>query len=160
MIPVMEKEFTVNKKWITDEEMAEIVAVSEGTPGSMSVNAATFIGKRIGGFSGSFFATLGVVMPSFFIILILSLFIDVIKENAVVRYAFWGIRSGVLALIIKALILMGKQAPHNIFSYCLMGGAFAAEVFLNVNSMIIIASCGAIGVATALISKGKKDGRN
>ena len=153
MIPIMEREFASKKKWVTEDEMAEMIAISEATPGPLAINAATFIGNRVKGFPGALFSTLGVILPSFLIILGISLFIDVIKENVVVEYAFFGLRAGVLALFIRSLYLMAKKAPRNILSYCLIAGAFVAETFFGIHTMIIIATCAAIGVAAVLISK-------
>lgn len=156
MIPIMQREFAEKKKWVTEEEMTEMIAISESTPGPLAINAATFIGNRTAGFAGALFSTLGVILPSFFIILIISLFIDTIKENTVVEYAFFGLRAGVLALLIRALFIMAKNAPRNIFSYCLIAGAFASEVIFGINTVIIIASCAAVGIAAALISENRR----
>lgn len=156
MIPIMQREFSEKRKWVSEDEMTEMIAISESTPGPLAINAATFIGNRVAGFFGAFLSTLGVILPSFFIILIISLFLEVIKENIIVEYAFFGLRAGVLALFIRALYLMAKNAPRNIFSYCLIAGAFTADVVLGINTMIIIASCAAIGLAAMLISGNRR----
>ena len=138
---------------MTEDEMAEMIAISEATPGPLAINAATFIGNRVKGIKGAFFSTLGVILPSFLIILAISLFIDVIKENVIVEYAFFGLRAGVLALFIRSLYIMARKAPRNILSYCLIGGAFVAETVFGIHTMIIIGACAAIGVAAMLISR-------
>jgi hypothetical protein len=68
MLPLIEKEAVDNKKWITDNELLDVVAIAESTPGPIAINAATFIGKKVGGFIGALCATTGVVLPSFIII--------------------------------------------------------------------------------------------
>ena len=152
MIPVMQREFAEKKKWVSEEEMTEMIAISESTPGPLAINAATFIGNRTAGFAGAFFSTLGVILPSFFIILIISLFLDVIKENRIVEYAFFGLRAGVLALFIKALFIMAKNAPRNALSYCIIAGAFTAETLFGINTIIIIIASAAVGIAAMLIT--------
>ncbi|MBQ1988903.1 MAG: chromate transporter, partial [Clostridia bacterium] len=72
MIPLIQKEVVEEKKWITDDDILEIIAIAESTPGPIAINSATFVGYRVCGFWGSFFSTLGVVLPSFVIILIIS----------------------------------------------------------------------------------------
>ncbi len=152
MIPLMQKEFVENKGWISDDEMAEMIAVSESTPGPLAVNAATFIGKRMRGFTGSLFSTLGVILPSFIIILIISRFLDVFSENIYLKYVFFGLRAGVLALVIRALIIMAKKAPRNILSYCIIAGAFTAEVIFGIHTVIILIASAGIGIAAVFLS--------
>lgn len=159
MIPMMQKEFVNKKNWITNEEMSEMIAIAESTPGSLSVNAATFIGRRACGLAGAFFSTLGVILPSFIIILILSHFLNLFRDNIYLRYAFFGLRAGVLALVIKALIIMAKQAPHNAFSICLMIGAFITEAIFEVNTILVIIGCALISLAAMLISSRSKNTR-
>ena len=71
MIPLIQKETVENKKWITDDDILEIVAIAESTPGPIAINAATFVGYKVAGFWGAFFATIGMVVPSFAIILLI-----------------------------------------------------------------------------------------
>ena len=72
MIPIIQKEIVENKKWITDDDILEIIAIAESTPGPIAINSATFVGYRVAGFFGAMLATLGVVLPSFVIILLIS----------------------------------------------------------------------------------------
>ena len=102
MISLIQKETVENKKWITDDDILEIIAIAESTPGPIAINSATFVGFRVAGFWGSFFATLGMVMPSFVIISVLSRLVMQFSDIKAVQYAFFGIRAAVLALIIKA----------------------------------------------------------
>ena len=117
MIPLIQKETVEKKKWITDDDILEIIAIAESTPGPIAINSATFVGYRTAGFLGALCATLGVVLPSFLIITIISMVLREFSSYKAVKYAFFGIRAGVLALIIKALISMYKNCPNNIFSY-------------------------------------------
>ena len=148
MIPLIQRETVDNKKWISDEDILEIIAIAESTPGPIAINAATFIGYRVGGFWGAFAATIGVALPSFVIITAISFILAEFQSIRWIQYAFNGIRAGVLALIVKALWSMYRQSPKGI-----MLGAFAATAFLPVNVIFVILICAAAGIAQALIAR-------
>lgn len=158
MIPLIQRETVDNKKWINDEDMLEIIAIAESTPGPIAINAATFIGYRVGGFFGALAATVGVVLPSFVIITAISFVLAAFQNVVWIRYAFNGIRAGVLALIVKALWSMYKQSPNGIFAYLIMLGAFVVTAFLPVNVIFMILFCAAAGIVQALIV-GRRDKR-
>ena len=158
MIPLIQRETVENKKWIGDDDILEIVAIAESTPGPIAINAATFIGCRVGGFSCALAATVGVVLPSFAIITAISFVLAAFQDVLWIRYAFNGIRAGVLALIVKALWSMYRQSPKGIFAYLIMLGAFAAAAFLPVNVVFVILFCAAAGIVQALII-GRRDRR-
>ncbi|MBQ9387066.1 MAG: chromate transporter [Lachnospiraceae bacterium] len=153
MIAVFQHETVERKKWITDDDILEIVAIAESTPGPIAINAATFIGYRVGGFAGAFFGTLGVVLPSFIIIFAISFVLRQFQELQAVRYAFFGIRAGVLALLVKALWTMYKKAPHHIVSYIIMAAAFAVSAFTDIHALYIIAGCAVTGLVYSIIAE-------
>ena len=101
MIPQIKEVVIEKKKWISEEEMLDIIAIAESTPGPIAINSATYIGYKQNKILGSIFATLGVVLPSFLIIFPLSLFFDKFLENQYVAYAFVGIKACVAFLILK-----------------------------------------------------------
>ena len=153
MIPLIERETVERKKWITEDEVLEIVAIAESTPGPIAINAATFVGWRTAGIPGATAATVGVILPSFLIIIVVSFLLKKFRSNRIVSYAFAGIRAGVLALIVKALWSMFKRCPKGLFCYLIMGAAFAAAAFLPVNVIWIILLCAAFGIARAFLFK-------
>ncbi len=153
MIPLIQKEVSENKKWITNEEILDVFAISESTPGPIAINSATFIGYKVAGFWGSFFATLGVVLPSFLIISLISLILDKFQNLKAVQYAFFGIRAGVLALIVKAFWSMAKVCPKKTISYVLAALSFIFAAILKVDVLIIIIACAIIGLVTSLITE-------
>ena len=153
MIPIIEHEITEKKGWIKEDELLEVVAISETTPGPIAICAATFIGYRVAGVLGAFAATLGVVLPSFTIIYLISLFLREFEQLEVIKYAFFGIRAGVLALLIKAVVSMFKKSPKNIVAYIIMAASFAAVAFFSANVIIVILSAAVIGLAATLIAK-------
>ena len=158
MIPLIQRETVDNKKWISDKDILDIVAIAESTPGPIAINAATFIGYRVGGFFGAMAATVGVVLPSFAIIALISYVLTAFQNIVWIQYAFNGIRAGVLALIVKALWSMYKQSPKGIFSYLIMLGAFAVTAFSPVNVVFVILFCAAAGIVQTLII-GRRDKR-
>ena len=151
MIPLIQRETVENKKWISNEDILEIVAIAESTPGPIAINAATFIGYRVAGFLGALAATLGVVLPSFAIITVVSFVLTEFQNVRWIQYAFNGIRAGVLALIVKALWSMYKQSPKGIFAYLIMLGAFLVVAFLPVNVVFVILTCAVAGIVQVLI---------
>lgn len=151
MIPLISKEVVENKKWITDDDILEIVAIAESTPGPIAINSATFVGYKVCGFWGAFFATLGTVLPSFCIILAISFILSEFQNIKAVQYAFNGIRAGVLALLIKALWTMYKKCPKNAVSYIVMGGSFVLTAILDLPVLAVIISCALFGLITSLI---------
>ncbi len=152
MIPLIQTETVEKHKWISDDEILEIIAIAESTPGPIAINSATFIGYKTAGVLGSVAATLGVVLPSFIIILIISFLLDGFSHIRAVRYAFFGIRAGVLALVLKALIGMYKKCPKNIFSYIIIAISFITAAILNINIFIVIVGCAVAGLVFTLLN--------
>lgn len=153
MIPLIQREVSERRKWITDEEILEIVAIAESTPGPIAINSATFVGYKVCGFWGSFVCTLGVVLPSFLIILCISGILELVQDMRAVKYAFMGIRAGVLALIVKALIKMYKACPKGIVSYIIMGLSFVLAAILKVDVIIVVICCAVIGLVSSMIAE-------
>ena len=102
MIALLENEFVEKKQFLTKEEFLNMLAIAESTPGPIAINSATYIGYKTAGVMGSAFATLGVCLPSFIIIYIISLFFDAFLKLKFVQYAFLGIRACVVYLIASA----------------------------------------------------------
>ena len=153
MIPLIQKEAVERHGWITDEDILEIIAIAESTPGPIAINAATFVGYRTCGFLGALLATLGVVLPSFGVILSISYLLREFQQIKAVQYAFNGIRAGVLALLVKALWTMYQKSPKGWAAYVVMAGAFVLTAFLKVDVLLVIAACGVFGLVTATVAE-------
>ena len=153
MIPLIQKEAVEKKGWVTDDDILEIIAIAESTPGPIAINSATFVGYRAAGVFGSFCATFGVVLPSFVIILLISYILRGFQDIAVVQYAFNGIRAGVLALLFKALWGMYKKSPKGWAAYVVMAGAFVLTAFLDMHVLLVIIGCALFGLVTATIAE-------
>ncbi len=151
MIPLIQKEAVEKQGWVTDDDILEIVAIAESTPGPIAINAATFVGYRAAGILGSACATFGTVLPSFLIILAISFVLREFQELKAVQYAFWGIRAGVLAMLLKSLWTMFKKAKKGWVGYVAMAVAFILTAVLDVHVLIIIGGCAVFGLVTSLL---------
>ena len=156
MIPLIQREIVQKRKWITDDDILEITAIAESTPGPIAVNTATFVGYRICKFGGAFFSTLGVVLPSFLIIAAISYVLREFLHIKAVRYAFYGIRAGVLALILKALWTMYRQCPAKVISYTIAALALISVAFFKINVLFVLPACALIGLISSFAAARRK----
>ena len=109
MLPFFQRELVLKKKWLTDEQLLDLTAVAQCTPGVIAVNTATFCGYRVYGFRGAVFATLGVLFPPILIVLVISAFFWSFAENPWVQYALTGVRACVCALILSSVLKLRKS---------------------------------------------------
>ena len=155
MIPLIQREVADNRRWVSEKDILDVVAIAESTPGPIAINAATFIGFKVAGKLGALCATLGVVLPSFCIIAAISCVLEAFQHLRAVRYAFWGIRAGVLALILKALWSLYRQCDKDWFSYAIMALAFAAVAFLHLSAIAVILACASLGILAFQMRRAK-----
>ncbi|MCI8639001.1 MAG: chromate transporter [Coprococcus sp.] len=158
MISVIEDICVERKKWMTHDDMVNVTVVAESTPGPIAINCATFVGSLQAGIPGAAAATIGIVVPSFFIIFIISLFLDNFLEITIVANAFRGIRIAVGVLIIHAAVTMLKNMHKDLFSCLLLGGAFLVMLlsdllFWNFSSILLLFVAGAAGFFFYMIQK-------
>lgn len=109
MISVIEDNCVERKKWITHEELVTMTVIAESTPGPIAINCATFTGYKTAGFKGALVATIGMIVPSFFVIYTISIFLDNFLELTIVANAFKGIKIAVGILILNAAVNMIKK---------------------------------------------------
>ena len=152
MLPLIQADVQA-KGWMTAEELVNFIAVSESTPGPFAVNVSTYVGAELAGLPGAFCATLGVVLPSFLVIYAVSFVLRQFSDLAVVQYAFNGIRAGVLALLLKALLSMYRQSPKGAVSYAVMAGAFVLTAFCGVDAVLVILASATVGLLSARMAK-------
>ena len=155
MIPLIQRECAQNKKWVSEEEILDVVAIAESTPGPIAINAATFIGRSVAGFWGALAATAGVVLPSFVIIALLSYALEAFSRVRAVRYAFWGIRAGVTALILKALWSLFKQCKKDWFAITVMLLALVCSAVWQVSTVLIILCAAVLGILYSMARRAK-----
>ena len=116
MIPLIEEEVVNNKKWVTKDEMLDLIAIAQSCPGVFAINIATFIGYKLRKTRGAICTTLGTAMPSFLIILAIAMFFSQFKDNPYVAAMFKGIRPAVVALIAVPTFNLGKRAQLNMWT--------------------------------------------
>lgn len=163
MIPIIQKEVIEQRKWIGEAELLDILAIAESTPGPIAVNTATYVGYKVGGVFGSIAATLGLVVPSFTIIFIISLFYEDFMKFDVIQKIFKGLKIGVILLLINAVFKLKKNVKFNVISWItfsittvLMVGFAVFKITIPSVSIIFILFGLLIGVVLELISSKKK----
>ena len=160
MIPLIENVCVTKKEWITHEEMMEITVVAESTPGPIAINCATYVGSKKKGFWGAAAATLGVTLPSFLIILMISFFIDRFLEIKWVASAFKGIKIAVGILILDAAIKMIVKMKKKALSIIILSVAFIAMMLINVfalrvSTIVLMLAASLAGLFVYLIKRHK-----
>jgi chromate transporter len=147
-IPVIQHELVTKRHWLTFEEMARVVAIAQMTPGPIAVNAATFVGFRLGGVAGAAVATFGVLLPSLVILGLLMPLIDRLGKSAHGRRIRHGIQIGVLSLVLLAVWSFGAAAVTGWIALAVTAAAFGLLVAFEgkVHPMIVVLACGALGL--------------
>ena len=144
MIPLIQTELS-KREWIPDDELPDIVALSQSAPGVMAVNISIFAGYRLRGVKGSIAATLGSILPSFLTILAIALFFTAFRDNPWVKRAFAGIRPVVIALIAVPMVNMARQSCKKWWAWSLAAAALVLVAFLNVSPIYIILCVAVLG---------------
>ena len=150
MIAVVEETCVEIKKWITKEEMMELIVLAESTPGPIAINCATYVGYREKGIRGAIAATVGMVLPSLVIICAIAMFLEQFLEIGIIANAFKGIKVGVGVIILNAGIKMLKDIPQTVLARCILIGAcvtlLAADIFArNISTIVLLVTAGLIG---------------
>ena len=154
-MPIIQHQVVDLHGWLNLTEFADIISISQMTPGPIAVNSATFVGYRVAGFLGALFATIGVVLPSFLVILLLAGVLEQFKELKYVSYAFEGVRAGVAVLIINAVFKLSKQCPKNVFAIVVAAAAFILVALFSLNVIVVIICAAVAGIAFQLWQKRK-----
>jgi chromate transporter len=158
MISLIEHSCVEKKRWITHDEMMNVTVIAESTPGPIAINCATFVGYKKKGLAGAAAATIGMVLPSFCIIFLISRFLDNFLEIAWIAHAFMGIRIAVGILILDAAVRMIGKMPKKPVPLAIMICAFAAmlaiDLFaLRISSITLMLIAAGISLALFLISR-------
>lgn len=157
MLPILQREVVEKKGWATEEELTDYYAIGQCTPGIIAVNTATFIGYRLAGVMGGIAATLGLVFPSVIIITIIAMFLQNFAELAIVTYAFNGIRACVCALILSAVIKLGKKSIVDYRCGVIFLLVLGASMLTPVSPVVLIVCAGLAGILLKPESKQKKN---
>ena len=154
MIPIIQAEMS-RRGWIGDDDLPDIVALSQSAPGVMAVNISIFAGHKLRGFKGSVVATLGSILPSFLIILGIAMFFSAFKDNPYVERAFKGIRPVVISLIAIPMVNMARKSCKNIWTWLLAAASLVLVAFLNVSPIYIILCVIVLGFSITYYKEGR-----
>ena len=161
MIPLIEDICVEKKKWITHDEMMNLAVIAESTPGPIAINCATFVGFRQGGLTGAAAATVGMTVPSFCIIFLISLFLDDFLTITWIAHAFMGIKIAVGILIVDAAVKMIRKMKKKPLTLAILICAFLAMLLidilaLRISSITLMLTAGVISLA--IFAVGRRDG--
>lgn len=161
MIPQIQQVAVNDKKWLTEEEMIDCIALSQSMPGVIAINSATYIGRRIKGAGGSVAATLGVVAPSFIIIILAVTFLDAIGENRYIQGAFTGIKAAVCGLIAVTAVRLARQSLSSSFQWILAVLSFVTIGLFGLTAIWAVIGGAIAGIIYSCILSGRnKDDDN
>ncbi len=158
MMPIMQRELIEKRGWITEEELIDYFAIGQSTPGIIAVNVATFVGYKKLGWFGGIIGTLGVVTPSWVIIMLLAGAISSVDKYPLAQKALKGINVAVAALLTSVIVKFSKKTIKSIWNAFFMLLAFALIYFLKVQSVWIIIASLVIGSLLTLYRQKKKAG--
>lgn len=164
MIPIIEEEVTKKRKWITELEIMDILAISESTPGPIAVNTATYVGYKVAGIAGGIIATLGLAVPSFVIIFVISFFYKDFMQWPVIAAMFKGLKIGVIVLLFSAVLKLKKGVKINLVGILLFVTALSLMLvfsFIDTGfkylSLCLILLGIITGVVLTALSKNKEE---
>jgi len=156
MIPLIRHEFVEKQQWITDDDITDVLVLSQSMPGVIAVNASTFLGYRLAGVPGALVSTLGVVLPSFLIILLVAAFFtSELSSNQYIGRFFNGINAALTALIFAATLQLGKHALKDYLSCFIAAFSFFAIITFNLDIAVVVILSGLTGY---LYSRRVKEG--
>jgi len=155
IIPLMKKKFVDELGWLNEEDMLNIAAIAQSSPGAMAVNASILIGWRLMGVTGALVAILGTVLPPLIILSLISLFYATFRDNPIVSAVLKGMMAGVCAVIFDVVITMGQTIfkARKFLPILIMVGAFAASFIFTINVVYIILFCATLGALISLHGK-------
>lgn len=161
IVPLMQDKFVEKLHWIDEQEMLDIIAISQSLPGPIAVDASVLVGYRIAGVTGGLVALLATVFPPLVILSVVTLFYQAFQSNTVVKAVLKGMQAGISAVIADVVVSGAIKVLHykSATSIIIMAVSFAAIFFLNINVMLVILACGLFGAATTILAARKGAGR-
>ncbi|OHW61920.1 putative chromate transport protein [Andreesenia angusta] len=146
MIPLIQNEVIEVNSWLSQAEFLDMLAIAQVTPGPIAINTATFVGQRVAGIPGAVTTTFAVVFPSFVIVLILAYLVKRIGESKQMDYIYKGLRPVVLALILSALVSIGRESITGISTAAIAVLGFLALRYKKLNMVMLLILSGLLGV--------------
>lgn len=161
IVSLMKKRYVEELQWLEEDEMLDVTAITQSSPGPLPVNASVIIGYRIAGIAGSLTAVLGTILPPMVIISIISLFYEQFRTNPYIATALQVMRAGVAAVIFDVVINLAGNVlkTRRVLYIAMMIIAFIATYLLDVSAMIVILTCLGIGLIDLAVALRKQKGR-
>ncbi len=158
IVPLMRKKFVEELGWIGEQEMMDLTAIAQSSPGAIAVNAAILVGYHTAGISGALVTVLGTVLPPFLIISVISLFYAAFRDNAVINMAMTGMLAGVAAVICDVVVTLGAGIcrQKRVLHILVLAASFVAVRFFDANIILVILVCGVIGAADVLCRRRRR----
>lgn len=158
IVSLMKKKVVEERRWLEEEEMLDITAIAQSSPGPIPVNASVILGYRLHGVLGSFVAVLGTILPPMILLSVIAVFYDQFKHNAVITTALAVMRAGVAAVICDVVINLAKNvlATKKALYIALMVITFIMGYFLDISAMVIILCCLATGLVCVVLEQRAK----
>lgn len=155
IVTLMKKKFVDGYHWIDEQEMLDLVAIAQSSPGAIAVNGAIVVGYKLAGIAGVLTSVLATVIPPFVILSVISLFYAAFRSNLVVGWMLNGMQAGVGAVIVQVVWEMGGGIvkERQWLSILIMIAAFIANYIFNVNVILVIVICALIGVVRTLYTE-------
>lgn len=154
MLPLIEQEFVVRKGWVSKEEIVNILALSQSMPGVIAINASLFVGYKIGKIKGACIAAAGMVIPSFFIILLIAVVFNQYRTVSVIQEAFSGVRAGITALILFTAIRLARSIINCRSDFLIAAISFLLIALFEIHPIVVLLFSALTGLA--LFRKGKR----
>lgn len=151
MLPLLQNTLIHEKKWFSQDEFVDIVAVCQSLPGVIAINMATYVGYKKRGFIGSLVSTIGVVLPSFVMILLIATFISNLGDNRIVMGAMAGLRAAALGLVVVAVIQMSSSVFKGTWTVIAAVLSFVLIAVFNINTAYVILLFIVLGIASAYV---------
>lgn len=160
IVSLMKKRYVEELKWLEENEMLDVTAITQSAPGPLPVNASVIIGYRMAGVAGSLAAILGTILPPMIIISIISLFYEQFRTNPYIATALQVMRAGVVAVIFDVVLNLAGNVwrTKRVLYIAMMVVAFIATYLFDVSAMMIILTCLGIGLVDLAVTLGKKKG--
>ncbi|MCT4605942.1 MAG: chromate transporter [Marinisporobacter sp.] len=145
MIPLIQEEMVEKNKWIEEDEFIDIIALAQTIPGALAINTSTYIGYRLFGLKGALFGCIGTMLPSVVIIMMVAAFFGRLQESIWVQSIFRGIRPAVVALIVAAVLKLGKTLPKSMLNIGWVIGSVLCITVFHIHPILVIVFSGLLG---------------
>lgn len=151
MLPMIEREIVEKRKWVTNEDIIECYSIGQITPGIISVNAATLVGYRVGGFFGAVAATIGIIAPAIMLVSILASIILQFYNDPIVVHALAGIQIGVCVLLVGTVYKMATASIRDLFSFIVFVVVLVIMIFTNISVVYIVSVAVLFGLIITVV---------